>query len=279
MGHIVIQLYTMNATKSNVLAESNKHIDITRCFDYTYIKRKIMKKIVKRGILTVAFDDGYLATYEHAVRYLDKLNIKSTLAVPFSFVGKRLENRPVVGKKELKACIKAGHEIASHGLMHTNLLKLVRKNTEEALLEIVESKKAITRSLDRSSVSFVFPYIKKNYSRSLLLKTKRHYMSARITSGRPCFNKIPLKSPFPVTGFAVGKKHSSSYLNKLVDYAEKNNLWLIEVFHLVSDRNTLSARRPRPYRYFTHINDFKRHIDYIASKEIQVLPQKAAVSL
>ncbi len=237
-----------------------------------------MKRRPERGILTIAFDDGYLAAYKHAVGYLDKLNMKSTIAVSFSFMGKRLENRPVVGKKELRACIEAGHEIASHGLTHTNLLKLSRENSEEAFIEIAGSKKDIRHSLRSSPDSFVFPYIKRNYSRGLLLETKRHYKSARITSSEPCFNKIPLKSPFPVAGFAVRKEHSFSYLNRLVDHAEKNNLWLIEVLHLVSDRNTPSARRPKPYRYFTHIDDFRKHIDYIVSKKITVLPQKAVVA-
>ena len=100
-----------------------------------------MKRIPKNGIVTIAFDDAYLATYKHAIRFLDRLKIKSTIAVPFSFIGKRLENRPVIGKKELKACLKAGHEIASHGLTHVNLLKVSQGNRKEALLEISGSKK------------------------------------------------------------------------------------------------------------------------------------------
>jgi|GEM_PF-2009854 len=237
-----------------------------------------MEKIGKKGIVTLAFDDAYLATYEHALDFLSGLNIRSTIAVPSSFIGKRLEKRAVAGKKELGACIEAGHEIASHGLTHTNLLKLSRMDARGSSLEIAESKKRLRRLLHANASSFIFPYIEKNYSRGLLLEASRYYKSARVTSNEPCFNKIPPKTFFPVVGFAVRKEHSTSYLNKLVDRAEKNNLWLIEVFHLVSDGNTKSAHRPKPYRYFTHTDVFKRHVEYILPKKMSILPQKAAIA-
>ncbi|MFH1593678.1 MAG: polysaccharide deacetylase family protein [Candidatus Omnitrophota bacterium] len=231
----------------------------------------------KKGIVTLAFDDAYLDTYKYAIKYLDKLNIKSTIAVPTHFIGKNFEKRPVVGIKELKDIASSGHEIASHTVMHSNLLNLGSRSNTDLSREITESRQTLQKLCKLRVSSFVFPYIIKNYSRSICLRTKAYYRSARITLDKPCFNHIPLKNSFPVVGFSIMKRHSLRFLNKQVDHAKRQKLWLIEVFHLIGKKNTLSAHRPKPYRFFMHIDDFKRHVDYILSKDLLVLTQGDAV--
>lgn len=233
-----------------------------------------MRCSTKKGILTIAFDDGYQDTYNHAIKYLTKRNIKSTLSIPLFFMGKNFENRLIVGLREIKGIIQQGHEIASHTIMHRNLLSLSRTNKKAVIDEIKEPKKRLQKLLNYQVSSFVFPYIRKNQSKSLRSRVSDYYKSARITYDKPCFNRIPIKDSYSVKGFAVMKKHSLSYLNKQVDHAVKNGLWLIEVFHLVGRKNTLSAHGPKPYRFFMHIDDFRRHIDYILSKDIAILTQK-----
>ena len=236
-----------------------------------------MRKTPEKGIITIAFDDAYLDTYKHAIKHLCRLDIKSTIAVPSFLIGKRFEQRPLAGLRELKKSIKAGHEIASHTLAHPNLLRLSSKNKEAATHEITESKRKLRSLLNYKVSSFVFPYINKNRSKALRLKAKGYYESARITSDNSSFNKIPPKDPYSIVGFSVMKKHSLSYLKKQVDRALKKKCWLIMVFHLVSRKNTASARRPKPYRFFTHIDDFKKLIQYILSKDVLILRQKDAI--
>lgn len=236
-----------------------------------------MRKRGKKGIVTIAFDDAYLDTYKHAIKYLARRGVKCTVAVPVSFIGKKFENRRVCGIRQLRGLVRQGHEIASHTLTHPNLLLLSKKHKEAAISEIAESKKKIQELLNYRAASFVFPYIKKNRSRALYLKVKDFYKSARITSYKPYFDKIPVDDPYDLVGFAVTREHSVSYFNKLVDHVHKKNLWLIEVFHLVSRKNTSSARCPKPYRFFMHIDDFKKHVDHILSKNVAILTQKDAV--
>ena len=233
-----------------------------------------MLKSYKKGVITIAFDDAYLDTHRHAIRYLNKLNIKSTIAVPSAFIGKRFENRPLVGLKELKDIIKRGHEIASHTLTHPNLFRLSSKDKKVTISEIAESKKELEHLLHNKVNSFVFPYINKNQSKSLKEKTRPYYKSARLTTNSPCFNKILIKNPYSIVGFAVMKKHSLFYLKKQIDYVEKRKCWLIMVFHLVGKKNTKSFHRPKPYRFFMHIDSFKKLIDYILSKDVTILTQK-----
>ena len=125
--------------------------------------------------------------------------------------------------------------------------------------------------------SFVFPYIEKNRTRALRLEAKKHYKYIRITSKKPYFESADFMDPRELIGFAVRKRHSVKFLNRLVDYATKEGYWIIEVFHLVGKRNTLSAHRKKPYRFFTHIKDFKKHLAHIRSKNISVLTMQRAV--
>jgi len=238
-----------------------------------------MHKPAKRGSITIAFDDAYLDTYKNAIKYLDALKIKSTVAVPTSYMGKVFEKRKVLGPKGLKNLIKSGHEIASHTCSHLNLRRLSLKDKEAVISEISESKKELEELLGCKIDSFVFPYINKNQTISLRSETRHYYKSARITSNSPCFNKIPLKNAYAISGFSITKNLSVSYLNKQADLARKNNLWLVEVFHLVGKKNTPSAHRPKPYRFFMHIDDFKKHIDYLLSKNMPILTQKEAVKI
>ena len=233
----------------------------------------------EKGIITLAFDDAYLDTYKYAIRYLTKHNIKSTIAVSPALIGKKFENRQVMKLRHIKNAIKFGHEIASHTLSHANLLKLAAEDKKSAILELSESKKVLEKLLNCKINSFVFPYIKNNRTRFLYLKAKEYYKSAGITAYNPYFNSIPPRDPYDIVGFAVMKKHSLSYLNTLVDHAEKHKLWLTEVFHLVSKKNTLSAHMPKPYRFFMRINDFKKHIDYILSKDMLILTQQNATKI
>ncbi|MCQ9206565.1 MAG: polysaccharide deacetylase family protein [Omnitrophica bacterium] len=233
----------------------------------------------KSGYLTIAFDDAYLDTYKHAIHYLNKLNIKSTIAVAAGLIGKKLEKRPIIGFRECRMLLRSGHEIASHTLTHPNLLRIDKAGEDRAKFEIIDSKRVLEKKLSCKISSFVFPYIAQNESPALRKTAGAVYKSMRLTSDRPVFNRIPVKNPRKITGFAIMRKHSAAYLKKHIDYVEKENRWLIEVFHLVSDKNTKSAHRPKPYRFFMHIDDFKKHVDYILSKNIMILTQRDALKL
>ena len=258
---------------SNIMSIYYYYIDTTYYFYYTY---NMLKKR-KKGIVTIAFDDAYLATYKNAVRHLTKLKLGSTIAVAADLIGKTCEKRPVMSKINLKAAMHAGHEIASHGLAHVNLRKLAAKNKNASLMEISGSKKKLARIIGSPVTSFVFPYIEKNRTRVLRLEAKKCYKYIRITSKKPYFESADFMDPRELIGFAVRKRHSVKFLNRLVDYAAKEGFWIIEVFHLVGKRNTLSAHRKKSYRFFMHIKDFKKHLAHIRSKNIRVLTMRAAV--
>ncbi|KJJ84266.1 Polysaccharide deacetylase domain protein [Candidatus Omnitrophus magneticus] len=231
------------------------------------------------GIITITFDDGYKDTFNNCSEFLYKNNIKATFAIPTAFIGKTLENRPIVNTGDIIQLENYGHEINAHTKNHKNLLDIFNSSGEkEVRAEMTESKKELEQILGAEKIkSMVFPFIEANNNPLLRKISGEYYSSNRITSEKIVFNKLPVTDPFSITGFAVTTAITIPQLNELSSIAKNHNFWFIEVFHLVCEKNTLSASRPEPYKFFTHIDDFKKHISYLKSNDIQVLTQTEAI--
>ena len=231
------------------------------------------------GIITIAFDDAYKETFDTCAEFLAKKGIHATFAVSSSHIGKTLENRPVTGKDDISHLIKNGHEIASHTASHRNLLEVFNSEGEEAVKkEMADSKKELQELFGINIGSMVFPFINSNQNAYLRKLASNYYASSRITTERAFFNPLPVKDPFFVIGVAFTRHVSMEGYKKMVDIACEKNVWLIEVFHLVSSKNTKSAHRDEPYRFFIHTDDFNSHMEYVLSKDIPVLTQKEVIS-
>ncbi len=231
------------------------------------------------GIITIAFDDGYKETFNACAEFLAEKGIHATFAVSSSHIGKTLENRSVVDKGDISRLIKSGHEIASHTANHRNLLEVFNSEGEEAVKkEMADSKKELQQLFGINIDSMVFPFINDNQNAYLRKLASSYYSSSRVTTERAFFNRLPIKDPFFVIGVAFTEHVLAESYKKMVDIACEKNVWLIEVFHLVSDKNTKSAHRDEPYRFFTHVGDFKSHIEYILSRDIPILTQREVIS-
>lgn len=223
---------------------------------------------MQKAILTIAFDDGYLDTYKYAIPYLDKKGIKCTFAVPAGLIGKTCEKRPVLKWGYLKKMQENGHDIASHGLYHRRQIRQ---------LEIINSRGILKKKLGKKIPSFVYPYISKVPGKPISDLVKKGYSSSRISKNSPVFNKLPINNRHPLGGFCIMRRHSLGYLALQIDKAVDSKSWLIEVFHLIGKKNTKSVHRNSPYRFFMHIDDFKRHIDSVLSKNIRILTQNKVI--
>ena len=229
------------------------------------------------GIITIAFDDGYKDTFDSCAHFLTENGVRATFAISPCHIDKTLENRPVVSRDNIQYLINNGHEIASHTLTHRNLLTVFNSEGEEAVKNEMEKSKISLESTFKIEVeSFVFPFIIKNQDERLRKLSSGYYASSRTTTEDFAFNDLPLKDPYSIMGTAMTTDLPMSEYNKLVDIAQKNDLWLIEVFHLVSTKNTKSAHRDEDYRFFTHLDAFKEHINYILSKKVPILTQEEA---
>lgn len=231
---------------------------------------------MNKAIITIAFDDGYLDTYTHAIPYLDVVGVKCTFGVPAALIGKTCERRKVVGWHELAALKDKGHEIASHTLNHVNLLS-PDITPDKAEKEITQSKKALEDGLGGQITSFVYPYIDKLPDKQISKYVTENYSSARISENKPVINPLQLTNKYSLKGFCVNMDYKLEDLEKEINDLIEKKAWLIEVFHLVGDENTQSAHRKEPYRFFMNKYIFKKHFKFILSKvfrgELLVLPQ------
>ena len=226
------------------------------------------------GIITIAFDDGFADTYTSCAEFLAESGIQATFAVPSSLVGKTLENRDVIDPGQLKHLKELGHEIASHTETHLNMLELLNSEGEEAVKSQMKGSREELEDMAGGKVeSFVFPFIENNQDEHLRKLASEYYSSSRITIEGHALNKLPVKDPYSITGTAVTSDMPISEYEKMIEIALRKDVWIIEVFHLVSGENTKSAHRDEPYRFFTHIDDFKKHIRYILNTGIPFITQ------
>ncbi|HPS20398.1 MAG TPA: polysaccharide deacetylase family protein [Candidatus Omnitrophota bacterium] len=232
------------------------------------------------GAITITFDDGYKDTFLSAAGFLHEKGLRATFAVPSEHIGNTLENRHVIDPGDIASLVRMGHEIASHTVSHKNILDVYNLHGEETVRrEFSVSKKELEKETGAPVRAFVFPFIEANNNKLLRKIASEYYSSVRITTEKPVFNYIPLKDASCLIGTAFTVDVSLDQMNELAMMAGEHDLWLIEVFHLVSDKNTKSAHRDEPYRFFTHIDIFKEHIDFISKNKIKTLTQSEAADL
>lgn len=233
---------------------------------------------VPMGIITIAFDDGYKATCENTARFLHDKGIHATYAIPAGFVGDTLEGRAVLDNDHLFTLKMMGHEVASHTVRHKNLLDVSLKEGPEAVdKEMIAAKKQLESVTGMDIRSFVFPFIEANNTPYLRQLASEHYTSSRLTTEKFAYNNLPVRDPYSITGVAITTDFSLDDCAKLANIAIANDLWLIEVFHLVAPENTKSFHRDAPYRFYMHPDDFRKHVEHLVSKGAAFMTQGEAI--
>lgn len=230
-----------------------------------------------RAVLTIAFDDGYLDTYKHAIPILNSANLKSTFSVPVGLVSKKCEGRKVVSWNNIRQMASAGHDIASHTLHHLNMLAKKDLLLFSQTKELVDSANIIKKYLGQAPESFVYPYIGKLPDKKIQGLIKTIYLSSRISPGYPHFHRLPIYNPYNIKGMCIPTGYNLNTLKDEILFAKEENLWLIHVFHLIGKKNTLSFHRNAPYGYFMHVDTFKKYINLVKKSKIQVLTQKEVI--
>lgn len=111
----------------------------------------------------ITFDDGYANNYEQAFPVLRDFGFKATLFVVVQTVGwdnrwhdPKTETRiNMISWPQLKELQKAGWEIGSHTMSHSNLQKIELK---EVKIEMEKSRAVLTEFLNEAPDTFAYPY-------------------------------------------------------------------------------------------------------------------------
>lgn len=182
---------------------------------------------LKEGMVSLTFDDGGKAIYEHGLPLLQKYELVSTQYVITEPLSERKPNYYIT-KDQLMEFAEAGHEIASHTVNHQNLVEVPQHLVE---WEITTAKIDLYRYLGVAVPNFSVPYGK--YSESVIHQIKQHYCSHRST-------ETGFNSPdyFDVYNIKVQNITVDTPVDKIkmwIDYAEDNRVWLVLLFHEIKD--------------------------------------------
>ena len=123
--------------------------------------REFYINIKQKNVFILTFDDGYKDFFDCAMPLLNSLNFSGTIFL----VSELIEDISYWRRKDLRSelldwgeineIVKAGYEIGSHGLCHSNFSDLVRKALKR---EIIGSKKLIEEKIEIPVISFSYPW-------------------------------------------------------------------------------------------------------------------------
>ena len=252
-------------------------------------------------MVTLSFDDGYAETIQYVGRILEDYDFKATFNIIVGLVGVSLREQKSASWGDLRGLVAAGNEIASHGMFHLPLASGVKSRTREfwrlfsnqpirtlSILkhhlgihpayivknvgnahELESSKKMIEENIHNyRCVSFAYPG--GNYDKKLKTLAKNSgYLSARST--KVGYNDLTDLDPYTLKANVWECKTRVKEANKWVDIACRRKAWLIECLHLVGNSNR------EKYRHFTHVDDLKKHLNYLANRHVWVTTQRDVI--
>jgi len=245
-------------------------------------------------IVTITIDDGYKCTFNSIFKFLKDLSIKTTWFLVSKSIGGKLENSDVIDIDDIRKLCSIGSEFGSHTLNHPffilsfNSFINVFKNSVKEILkhktynqylkwalwskfkkEAKESKSFLENVLNSKIKSFAYPYgIYSKYFIGVLKDLG--YASARTTDDG--FNEYKNINPYRLKTKVITKKTTLNEMNEWVDEALKNNLWLIETYHLI-----YGDIQHTDYLCTTILTQFKKHILYIIKKNIPIMTQTEVI--
>jgi peptidoglycan/xylan/chitin deacetylase (PgdA/CDA1 family) len=187
----------------------------------------------KKGI-AITFDDGYKDNYQ-AFQLLKKLNVPATIFISAEYVGKKViypsdKNNPNAWKREhlnLNEIIRMSKsgliEIGSHCLRDVKLTEL---SEEEALYQIMMSKRKIENMINKKVICFSYPHGKFNKKIKNMVKIAGYKLACTTIYGN---NKI-IKDPYELKRIGIYSGDNSLFEFKKKISGTYNFMNLIQRF-------------------------------------------------
>lgn len=186
-------------------------------------------KPFKEPIISVTFDDGWESVYSNALPLLQKYQVPTTQYI----LGAEFKNYLYLSEEQIKSMQQAGHEIASHTMTHENLTAI---NEADRRWELGDSKKILSEKFGPIK-DFASPLGAEDDAS--IDSIKQFYRSNRNTEGDPEITgdeDINLASNFDIysiNAFSVRSDTSVDEIKDLIEHTQKNNGWLVLVYHQV----------------------------------------------
>ncbi|GAC1369409.1 MAG: hypothetical protein NVSMB39_1230 [Candidatus Saccharimonadales bacterium] len=203
------------------------------------------------GMISVTFDDGWRSIHDNALPLLNKYQIVSTQYLASGLLGS-LKQYMTPGM--VYDLVKSGHEIGSHSVDHPDLTKLGDKDLTRQL--------AVSRAgLDKcfQNVTDFAPPFGASSERTITAE-KHYYATSRSTESG--FNSPDTLNAYQLKVQNVRRDTPPSQMEAWIQTAEKNRIWLILVYHQVSDS---------PGEYSRQLVDFETDMVLVKNSHLENL--------
>jgi peptidoglycan/xylan/chitin deacetylase (PgdA/CDA1 family) len=193
----------------------------TRNFDIHQIANARLEK----GMVSIAFDDGWQSIADRATPLLQKYDIRTTQYIITTASEKRVNG--YMDDKAVRKLKNQGHEIASHTLLHCDQTKV---SDDDLVKNALDSKNQLEEQGLGPITSFAYPY--GTYSERTQQIFTQNYQFIRTSDegyNDRYFDAQRIKS------FAIRSATNTSEFKAMIDHAKQHKQWLVLVYHRVDE--------------------------------------------
>ncbi len=213
---------------------------------------------LKRGLVSITFDDGIASQYTKAYPVLTKYNMLAT----FYLISGSLNTDFFMTTTQAKKLKSSGHELASHTVTHPNLTTLSAADLDR---ELSKSQKDLKALFGGSFLDFCSPY--GLYNDAVIANIKKYYSSHR--SVEPGYNSLDSFNVYDIKVQNVYTNTLPAEVTAWVAKAKKDKTWLVLVYHQVDNPED---------EYSVSTKDFDKHLAAIKSSGLTVLTMEKAIA-
>lgn len=214
-GLVVLLYHSVSNKKSftsldkfNVnLEQFEKQIKFLKKMGYESVRAENIDEILKselyktKRFVLITFDDGYKNNLD-AAKILKKYNFSAIFFIATDYIGKSLDNTPMLDENDIKHLITLNMQIGSHSHFHTKLSELTQ---EEIIDNIVQSKQILSKY--QNIYDFAYPF--GNYDNRVIDALKSNNFQRAYVIGQSINTKN--YNPYLITRSIIRK--STNYLD------------------------------------------------------------------
>jgi len=189
-------------------------------------------KVLPKGVVTIAFDDGLASSYNNALPILKKAGYTATWYLNGSTIG----TSGYMTKGQVKQLVNSNQEIGSHSYQHLDMVSLT---SDEQVYQITTNKQFLEQLTGKSITSFATPY--GSYNSQVLSNIMTYHQTQRDTSG--AMNMPYSYNQSMIHGKDVTQSFTTADIKSLLQATQDQKGWLVLVYHGISstgDEYTIS---------------------------------------
>lgn len=206
----------------------------------------------KRPLVSLTFDDGWESAYTEVLPLLTWYDYKGT----FFLYSDAINWKHYITTDQVREIHHKGHEIGAHSIDHADLATLLPSLVED---QLSKPKKVLEEMIQAPVIDFAAPY---GSVSPLVLKLIPKYYQSNRSVDEKTYNTKANFDRYDIKIKAIRVTTTPEQVEEWLDFAQKNKLWLVFVYHEVD----LGQRA-----YSTTPENFEKHLKAIKARNLPVV--------